>query len=126
MTVLIHADPWDKTHCLLEKEILAQLPGTGIMRSRSVRDLSGHLNRPMNGITVVVLFTGSRMEKILGLKGMVEGKKLILMLQEQTRDLFHQGLELNPSYIGDALAGSHDLLLVLKRIAETTNRTIKR
>jgi len=115
---MIHAKKGEKKAATLKLKIREQLPEIRIIPSESMSDLTGELGRPLNNISVIIMFipTLKTLDLLFSLKSFFENKKLILVLAGQDNQTFIRGLQLNPSFISTGDVHGDDVFRVLKRI----------
>ena len=120
MKILLFAESDCHQAMGLEKRILAGLPGTDIIRIAYRESLEKQLSRPMNAIAVVLVFVPSilLLKQLTALKGLLDNKKLILILPGENRAETALSLELGPSFITHQDQDLTDVILVLNQIRQ--------
>ena len=118
MEVVLYATAAQKRGNKLEKLIQDELPQIQIEKINSIRSLKGKLCRPLNRISVIVMFVISEddIDHLLTLRPLFDGIRLILVLPERKKKLTALGLVLNPCFVGYSDSDLIDIASVLKKI----------
>lgn len=120
MKILLFAESDAHQAMTLEKRILAGMPGTDIVRIAHRDSLGKQLSRPMNAIAVVLIFVPSvlLLKHLAELRAVLDNKKLILILPENSKAETTISLELAPSFITYKDRDLTDVILVLNQIRQ--------
>lgn len=123
MNIILYAEPAEKAREKLEKLIRAELPGLQVDRVDSIQSLSQKLCRPLNRISVIVIFlvSESGIAPLLTLKPLFDHIRLILVLPDKTKRLTALGLQLGPCFISYWDNSLEDITAVLKKIDQRTS-----
>ena len=120
MNVILFAASPQKMGTALEQLIQQELPKIKVETICSIERVSQKLRRPLNGISVIVLFIVSQnqIESFLTLKPFFDNTRLILVLPDNNKGLVAKGLQLNPCFVTYLDDDPHDITLVLKKIEQ--------
>ncbi|WP_232364187.1 hypothetical protein [Desulforapulum autotrophicum] len=104
----------------LEQLIQDELPKIKVETICSIECVSQNLRRPLNGISVIVLFivSQSQIENFLILKPFFDNTRLILVLPDNNKGLVAKGLQLNPCFVTYLDNDPHDITSVLRKIEQ--------
>ncbi len=118
MNLVLYADRSQKMGKILEQLIQDQLPNIQVETLGSISRIAQRLCRPLNGISVIILFiiSGNQVEKLLTLKPFFDNTRLILVLPDTDKALVAKGLQLNPCFVSYLDNDPHDITSVLKKI----------
>ena len=102
----------------LGKLIQEQLPQIQIEAIDSAEGLSRLLCRPLNRISVIIIFVNCEedLRGFLTLEPLFDNIRRILVLPERTTAMMAMGLQLNPSFISYWDSEFLDIISVLKKI----------
>ncbi len=102
----------------LEKLIQEQLPQIQIEAIDSAQGLSRLLCRPLNRISVIIIFVNCEedLRGFLTLEPLLDNIRRILVLPERTTAMMAMGLQLNPSFISYWDSEFLDIISVLEKI----------
>ena len=118
MKIILCADDSEPLGKNLELLIQNQLSEIQIDTMNSISDLSRKLCRPLNRISVIVIFVRCEndIRKLLTLKSLFDNIRLILVLPDRTREMMGLGLQLNPCFISFLENDLLDIISVLEKI----------
>lgn len=71
-----------------------------------------------NEIYVILADNQERLEKIVGLKKLLDGRRLVLILPGNEKKLLSLGHRLQPRYVSTETEGFEELISVLKKMAD--------
>ncbi len=118
MKAILYMSEKAQQQAQIESYLRQHVPGIHTQTLSSADELLHYLRRPLNRISVVVLFTASRtaLEGLVPLVSLLENIRVILALPDRKRSTLAIGVKFSPSfvtYMDDNLA---DIAAVLKKI----------
>lgn len=118
MKIILYADDKEAMGKNFGKLIQNQFPDIQMDILGSVRCLSEKLCRPLNRISVIVIFVTCErdIDGLLTLKPLFDNIRLILVLPDRTRGMMAHGLQLNPCFISYLDSDFSDIISVLKKL----------
>ncbi len=118
MKIILYTDDKEAMAKNFRKLIQNQLPDIQMDTLNSVSRLSEKLCRPLNRISVIVIFVMCErdIDRLLALKPLFDNIRLILVLPDRTTDLMAHGLQLNPCFISYLDSDFSDVTSVLQKI----------
>nr|NJM03885.1 hypothetical protein [Desulfobacula sp.] len=128
MKIALYADAVQEMGNRLEGMIQDELPQIRIEKMNSIGYLKEKLCRPLNRISVIVVFViyEKDLYRLFPLKPLFDDIRLILILPDSGRDLTALGLGLNPCFVGYSDSDPADIVLVLKKIGQRRKNNIIR
>ena len=120
MNVILFADSPQAMETTLEQLIQDELPKIKVETLDSIERISQKLRRPLNGISVIIIFIVSinQVEKFFSLKPFFDNTRLILILPDNDNRLMAKGLQLNPCFVSYLDDDPSDIISVLKKIEQ--------
>ena len=127
MKIILYAEDKEEVGENLQKLIQHQLPNIQIDAIHSVRQLSSTLCRPLNRVSVIVIFVMCEkdIDQFLTLKPLFDNIRLILVLPDGTTGMMAPWLQLNPCFISYRDNDFSDITSVLKKIYQGQRRQLK-
>ena len=124
MKIILYADDKEARGKIFRKLIQNQFPDIQMDILGSVRGLSEKLCRPLNRISVIVIFVicEKDIDRLLTLKPLFDNIRLILVLPDRTTGVMAHGLQLNPCFISYLDSDFLDIASVLKKLYTGENR----
>jgi hypothetical protein len=121
MTLLIYTSQWGELAERLPRLIQSSLPGGGIEIYRTMGSLLHRLQHPPEISFVVVVFAVGEEElwNLYGLRLLLEGTRLILVLPDQEEETLKAAHRLRPRYITYADNDFTDLIGVIQRMDQS-------
>ncbi len=122
MKIILYTESKEGMGKNLQELIHHQLPKVQIDAIHSIRRLSSTLCRPLNRVSVIIVFVMCEkdVDPFLTLKPLFDNIRLILVLPDGTTGMMAPWLQLNPSFISytDTYTDNDfsDILSVLKKI----------
>ena len=118
MKIALYADPVQEMGNTIEGMIQNELPQIQIEKMNSIGFLKKSLCRPLNRISVIVVFVFHEkdIDLLLTLRSLFDDIRLILILPDRGKKLTALGLGLNPCFVGYSDSDPADITLVLKKI----------
>jgi hypothetical protein len=118
MKIILYADDKEEMGKNFGKLIQNQFPDIQLDTLNSVSRLSEKLCRPLNRISVIIIFVTCErdIDRLLTLKPLFDNIRLILVLPDRTTGMMAHGLQLNPCFISYFDSDFSDITSVLKKL----------
>lgn len=102
----------------LKHDLAFEFPHCSIQTFLSLDSLAQKLRQPSIDSSVAVLLALSRKEltDILAIKGLLSGKRVVLILPDRDEDTLSQGHQLHPRYLSYADLGFENVSAVLRKM----------
>ncbi len=127
MKIILYTENRAEMGKKLEKLIQNQLPEIQMDTINSVSHLSRNICRPLNRISVIVIFVTSEKDiaRWVGIKSFFDNIRVILVLPDRTRNMVACGLQLHPSFISYSDSDFIDIISVLEKIYGRTKEVLE-
>jgi hypothetical protein len=124
MKIVLFAEDVQEMGNELEGLIYDELPQTQVEKINSTLYLKEKLCRPLNRISVIVVFVNceSDIDRLMTLRPLFDGIRLILVLPGGENKLTSLGLGLNPCFVSYSDSDPSDIALVLKKIDQQVKK----
>ncbi len=125
MNIILFTDAPQGMGTTLEQRIQNQLPRMQVEIVDSIGLIAQRLCRPLNGISVIILFIASesQIEQLLAIQPFFDDIRLILIFPDTNRTMMAKGLQLDPCFISYLHSDLNDITSVLEKIETLTNET---
>jgi hypothetical protein len=127
MKIILYTESKEEMGKNLQELIHHQLPKIQIDAIQSIRRLSSTLCRPLNRVSVIVIFVvcEADIDQFLTLNPLFDNIRLILVLPDGTRDMIAPWLQLKPCFICYRDNDFSDITSVLEKIYTGQRRQLE-